>query len=170
MLEYLQCKLSSDQLSDTVVLADWSSVLGYQVDAAVISAIGSNYGNIVGNLILQRAMRCRPTLDITDELVTYAHTIGISEIIVYDPTNLEYLAKFSGNIRGVNFLRVNNCVQITAGNSIPLLLCGLGMSMHFGSGRQAMLTCSRKILYYTNEVYTVDSRVIDIESDVNNTR
>jgi len=171
--EYIDTNLGGVHFDNLLRLVDYSSILGYTVDANLESAIAQEYGYRFLHLVANRELKVDPSSMLAEDnlqsIVDYATMCNRLPIYVYEPDLsrrllTELVSKFGedqiqdlSKTKLLDDVKINEGTKIVylvkpiKGHKIPMLVSTAGMI--YGGDKESMVQQAEKIVYCAAEVY-----------------
>jgi len=162
LVEYVNSALGGFGLDNLETLADYSSILGYEIDKNITQALESLYGASIYLLIANKEYELHNAPDSVGRIVEYAQQFDRWPIVAFNPTAEDTLPEWRKYFTEDQVLVLGNQKEkqlyltpehkviythraIKSLDTIPLLVSHAGMMV--GSDKQIMLNRSQKIFY-----------------------
>jgi hypothetical protein len=160
LCSYVQEQLNGFALDNRTQLVDYSSVLGYSVDADILQEVEQDLGPSTFLLCTNREYDFNSVTDYVSRIAKYAQAVNRFPIVVFNPTPDEALDEWQKYFASEEILVVGNKKEAVIEshhrvvysvrpmdhmNSIPLLVTHVGMMI--GANKQLMASRAEKVFY-----------------------
>jgi hypothetical protein len=176
LIEYINEHLGGFALENILRLSDYAPILGYTVHDSISNDAIASFGTRFWSLCSNRELKVDTTADYTliKDIAEYANDTNRFPIYVYEPdlSNRllnEFTVAFPGAVmtldnkvmdtgitEAIKVVYTSKIPRAAVAGRIPLLVSGAGML--FGGDRQIWIQTAEKIVYFTKDVYTKNSK------------
>ena len=164
LVEYLEQQGITWSMDQLLELVDWSSVLGYQVDPALLAVVEQGYGADITCFTLIRDYSLNGDYSLIPRLLKYAEAVDRLPLVVYEPSAQDTWARYYEYINPEHVQVVKNEKTVEAlpgvkviltrkpitNMQIPLLVSHSGMTA--GSDRSIMMQNAQKVIYFAQKL------------------
>jgi hypothetical protein len=164
LVEYLEQQGITWGMDQLLTLVDWSSVLGYQVDAELMAMVEQEHGADITSFTTVRDYSLSGDYSMIPRLLKYAQAVGRLPLVVYDPSPADEISRYYEYMDPAHIQLVKNekTVEILptaklvltrkplTNVQIPLLVSHSGMTV--GSDRSLMMQNTQKVIYFAQKL------------------
>lgn len=154
---YIEQNLGGFAIDNLIRLVDYSSILGYEVDEDILSALTVEYGSKFCEILTSRELKIQPNdlLNNLTDLLDYIDRVQRWPCVFFEPdlsqTILTELIERYGDNWSDSGRYIHTIKPITDLTRIPMVVTTVGLI--FSGDRQLMLQRAEKIVYCAVDVY-----------------